>query len=540
MTLKDMLRLVTPPVFIHLAMRLRGNRPIGACGLSGDYHKMNSFRVPRQGPGLQGKVESAQVLFFNYRHWIILTCLLLLGSVRLYNLGMKSLWLDEAVIWQIAHVGPLSAIVESNAARNSAPPLYALLISPIASWTNSEAILRLLSCIAGIIAVPAMYYLLRCFLTEIAALAGASLLALSPTQVAYAQELREYSLTVLLTILILFFFLRFLFRPKAIYAVGLIVFSLIGLFTQYGIALLLVGLALTAVSAMGFWKEMRQRQLLLGLGAFLGSSLFAAIAVFFLALRYQIHIGGFAGGSYLAEGYWDGSFSSLGEMAISNTFNLLQFASHQSIVGLMLLFILWGVLTLCKWRTREGYLVLLMLVLPFSIVFIAALLRLYPYIGARQDIFLTVGLYALTAVGLEELFKARRVVFILTMGIIVIVFTYSSWRKLRAPSSEEMRPLIPSLCSQIKDSDIIFVDDRASPAFEFYRSSCSSLSASRVVFGEIPSAPSKGRVWFVLSHVSLEERDDFLQNAQSFYNTSLREFIHFDGAWLYFINSQAN
>lgn len=38
MTLKDMIRLVTPPVFIHLAKRLRGNGPTGAYGLSGDYH----------------------------------------------------------------------------------------------------------------------------------------------------------------------------------------------------------------------------------------------------------------------------------------------------------------------------------------------------------------------------------------------------------------------------------------------------------------------------------------------------------------------
>lgn len=38
MTLKDMIRLVTPPVFIHLAKRLRGNGPADAYGLSGDYH----------------------------------------------------------------------------------------------------------------------------------------------------------------------------------------------------------------------------------------------------------------------------------------------------------------------------------------------------------------------------------------------------------------------------------------------------------------------------------------------------------------------
>jgi hypothetical protein len=38
MTLKEMIRLVTPPLFIHLAKRLRGNGPTVAYGLSGHYH----------------------------------------------------------------------------------------------------------------------------------------------------------------------------------------------------------------------------------------------------------------------------------------------------------------------------------------------------------------------------------------------------------------------------------------------------------------------------------------------------------------------
>jgi putative methyltransferase (TIGR04325 family) len=37
MTLKDMIRLVTPPVFVDAARRLRGNAPAVAYGLSGDY-----------------------------------------------------------------------------------------------------------------------------------------------------------------------------------------------------------------------------------------------------------------------------------------------------------------------------------------------------------------------------------------------------------------------------------------------------------------------------------------------------------------------
>ena len=49
MRLKDMIRLVTPPVFIHLAKRLRGNRPTDAYGLSGDYHSWDEAMAASTG-----------------------------------------------------------------------------------------------------------------------------------------------------------------------------------------------------------------------------------------------------------------------------------------------------------------------------------------------------------------------------------------------------------------------------------------------------------------------------------------------------------
>ncbi len=49
MTLKDMIRLVTPPVFIHLARRLHGNRPADAYGLSGDYRSWDEAMTASTG-----------------------------------------------------------------------------------------------------------------------------------------------------------------------------------------------------------------------------------------------------------------------------------------------------------------------------------------------------------------------------------------------------------------------------------------------------------------------------------------------------------
>lgn len=49
MTVKDMIRLVTPPVLINLAKRLRTKGPTGAYGLSGDYRSWNEAIVASTG-----------------------------------------------------------------------------------------------------------------------------------------------------------------------------------------------------------------------------------------------------------------------------------------------------------------------------------------------------------------------------------------------------------------------------------------------------------------------------------------------------------
>ncbi len=49
MTLKDIIRLVTPPIFIDLAKRLCGNRPTAAHGLSGDYRIWDEAMVASTG-----------------------------------------------------------------------------------------------------------------------------------------------------------------------------------------------------------------------------------------------------------------------------------------------------------------------------------------------------------------------------------------------------------------------------------------------------------------------------------------------------------
>jgi 4-amino-4-deoxy-L-arabinose transferase-like glycosyltransferase len=139
---------------------------------------------------------------------------LLAALLTLVNLGDKSLWFDEAWgigiidrplgdgLWRLAHWEVNMA--PFNLAR--------------AGWWRlgqGEAFLRLLPALCAIAAVPALFALgRRLFDAQVAAVA-ALLLALHPLLVQWGQQLRAYSLVVLVVILASTLLLRSLERPAA-------------------------------------------------------------------------------------------------------------------------------------------------------------------------------------------------------------------------------------------------------------------------------------------------------------------------------------
>jgi putative methyltransferase (TIGR04325 family) len=68
MRLKDMLRLVTPPVFIHLAKRLRGNLPTAVYGLSGDYRSWDEAMAASTGYDSDIILEKTRVALMKIKH----------------------------------------------------------------------------------------------------------------------------------------------------------------------------------------------------------------------------------------------------------------------------------------------------------------------------------------------------------------------------------------------------------------------------------------------------------------------------------------
>jgi mannosyltransferase len=126
--------------------------------------------------------------------------------LRLHGLADKSFWYDELFTWGRARL-PLAQLAV-DAFKHKQLPTYFLLVSPLASSANPEWTLRLPSAIFGAICV----FLVAGAASElrglVAGLVAGLLMALSPTEVQFAQEARPYVLGSALVLAALWGLLR--------------------------------------------------------------------------------------------------------------------------------------------------------------------------------------------------------------------------------------------------------------------------------------------------------------------------------------------
>jgi mannosyltransferase len=130
----------------------------------------------------------------------------LAAALRFYGIGHQGFWFDEANTAQLVRFSPgkmLGLIPQSE----STPPLYYCVAWVWARvWGDSEAGLRSLSALAGVLVVPVAYAAGARLMTRRAGLIVAALTACSPLLIWYSQEARSYSLLVLFSALSLLAF----------------------------------------------------------------------------------------------------------------------------------------------------------------------------------------------------------------------------------------------------------------------------------------------------------------------------------------------
>ena len=164
-------------------------------------------------------------------------------ALRLWALGDKGLAYDEAATALMARAsGPAILQFHWNAAFEH-PPLWQLTMRTwSALFGQSEAMLRLLPALAGAAAVPLTWYWLRQLWSRAVGLRllVATLVAVSPALVVYAQEARMYTVVVLLALLSLVALVELAQRPSWASAAIFVVINWLMLGYHY-YSLLLVG-----------------------------------------------------------------------------------------------------------------------------------------------------------------------------------------------------------------------------------------------------------------------------------------------------------
>ena len=135
------------------------------------------------------------------RHQQILAITALAALLRLPTLAVESLWYDETFTAWLAKL-PIGQLVSATMADVHPPTWYLLEWVIVHTLGSSEFSLRLISAIAGVLLVPAVYRLAQSFeLIKPQPAAAALLTAVAPFMVYYSQEARAYSLIYLLTTL---------------------------------------------------------------------------------------------------------------------------------------------------------------------------------------------------------------------------------------------------------------------------------------------------------------------------------------------------
>lgn len=200
------------------------------------------------------------------KYWIILGAILLLAlSLRIYGLGTRDLWYDEAFSFFLAKQPP--AEIVSGTAADTEPPLYYFLLHLWLNLGESPLTLRLLSVLISMGIVGVVFDLTRRLAGFEAGLWAALLTAIAPFQIYHAQELRMYGLVALAQLTYFWFFIRLQQLEQGKRSIGLWVgLALSGAAAMYSQSLAIFGLVLPDLYLLlkRSWRGLRQLMLAQG------------------------------------------------------------------------------------------------------------------------------------------------------------------------------------------------------------------------------------------------------------------------------------
>jgi uncharacterized membrane protein len=162
---------------------------------------------------------------------IILTIIILLSIFLNFNqLGKHSYWIDEE--YTSKYASDISNLPETLK-NDHHPPLYYLIVHFSTNNYDDKSSLRYTSAIFGVLLVLAVFILSKQLFDENIALFSSFIVAISVYLVIYSQVARMYTLLSLLSLLMTYFFLKYLDSSKKKYLVLFILTGVMAVYTHY-------------------------------------------------------------------------------------------------------------------------------------------------------------------------------------------------------------------------------------------------------------------------------------------------------------------
>jgi hypothetical protein len=402
----------------------------------------------------------------------------------------RSLWLDEAMLaWNICgrSLGGLLKPLDYN---QGAPVGFLVLERLAVQWFGAnELALRAVPFLASVVALALAGWFCLAHLGVRAAAVGVALVALAPSLISYAGELKQYSVDVTAALLALILAAGAVRHGlTARRAAGLAAAGAVLLWFSHPCAFVLAGSG-TTLLAVGALRR-RRDHVLFATGV-------CAVWLVSFAVSYALTLRDLNSNATLAE-FWGPAFLPFPPTSASDlrqyvavTVGVFEspFQNTQlddSLAQRMAVITGAAWLVGCVALAGRGRRVLLaLLVLPVAFALVAALLHKYPLRG-RLALFTAGPTFLVVAAGLDTLLGARDLMNrtvgrVLLLGLLFLPSVQAAQFLLEKPRPYGPRTVLARVARDWRPGDVVLVDDNSEPQLRFYRAYGRDPELGRVV-----------------------------------------------------------
>ena len=459
----------------------------------------------------------------NRRHFSVLI-VIFLGSLffRIHNLGVESIWLDEGFSVYFAKLS-LSEIFFTPEGN---PPLY---YSFLHLWTMlfgySEYAIRISSALFGIVSIIMIYMVAKHLFDKETAVLSALLLGLSVVHIEYAQEARTYSLSSLLTLFSMYFFIKLLTINTYKNLIGYVFFSILLMYSHICGFYIIISQNICFISIFLLFKEdytLNHKQWILG--------------QLILLILFIPWISIFLSNVLIWQG--PGSQDWVTKPSLGTILNaFIQFSGNTRVYVLMIVLVILSPLSISKngfigsnvgWRnisqyiesyrwkirlqnTDKIYILFLWLLIPILIPFIVSQFSVLsvPIFKIRYILVASLAFYILVAKGISNI--NNKLIKSVTISVIIAFSLLSIWRYHTSLHKEQWREAVKYIDTNVHSGDLLlfnagiqdlvynYYSQRDLPLKKSYPETTRNVDDVNIK-ELLPTVEGYQRVWVILSH----------------------------------------